>query len=77
MSEEEEIRALTERWAVEYHYASLKFTHRKYRGESTLYITTKGAYKVDSGRFISLHFPNMTRIKGDYGTLTYTYRNAE
>lgn len=77
MSEEDSIRFLKEHWAVEYHYASLKFFHRKYKGEQTLYITTKGCYKIESGYSITNHFPNMVRIKGDYGTLTYTYRNAE
>ena len=75
MNEEDLILELKERWKVEYFYADLKFFHRKYRGERTLYITTKGAYKVESGRLISLYFPTTTRIKGDYGTLTYTYRN--
>ena len=74
MNEQETIRALKERWAVDYWYATLKFTRRKHQGVIKLYITTKGCYKVDSGRFISLYFPSLYLIKSDYGTLTYTYR---
>ena len=74
MNEKDLICALTEQWAVEYSYASLKFFHRKYKGVNTLYITTKGAYKVESGRLISYYFYSTDRIKEDYSTLTYTYR---
>lgn len=73
MNEKDSICTLTEQWAVEYWYASLKFLHRKYKGVNTLYITTKGAYKVESGRLISYYFP-INLIKSDYSTLTYTYR---
>lgn len=75
MNEQNSICALKERWAIEYWYASLKFLHRKYRGEQTLYITTQGCYKVESGRLMSYYFPNLYLIKSDYSTLTYTYRN--
>jgi hypothetical protein len=73
MNEQDSIRELEKRWAVEYWFASLKFYHRKYKGVNTLYITTKGAYKVESGRLISFYFP-IDLIKSDYSTLTYTYR---
>ena len=74
MNEQDSIRELEKRWAVEYWYASLKFTHRKHEGVIKLYITTKGAYKVESGRFISYYFHSIALIKSDYNTLTYTYR---
>ena len=74
MTEKDAIRELEKQWAVAYWYASLKFFHRKYKGVNTLYITTKGAYKVESGRLISYYFSNIYRIKEDYSTLTYTYR---
>ena len=73
MNEQDSIRELEKHWAVEYWFASLKFTHRKHKGVSKLYITTKGAYKVESGRLISYYFP-IELIKSDYSTLTYTYR---
>lgn len=73
MNEQDSICALTKQWAVEYSYASLKFTHRKHKGVIKLYITTQGAYKVESGRLISFYFP-IDLIKTDYSTLTYTYR---
>jgi len=76
MNEKDSICTLTEQWAVEYSYANLKFFHRKYKGVNTLYITTKGAYKVESGRLISYYFPTEL-IKSDYNTLTYTYRTKD
>ena len=74
MNEQDAIRELEKRWAVVYWYANLKFTHRKHEGVSKLYITTKGCYKVESGRLISLYFHSVDLIKSDYNTLTYTYR---
>ena len=74
MNEQDAICALKKRWADVYSYANLKFTHRKCKGVSKLYITTKGCYKVESGRLISLYFHTIDLIKSDYNTLTYTYR---
>ena len=74
MNEQDSIHELEKRWAVEYWYASLKFAHRKHQGAMKLYITTKGAYKVESGRLISLYIDHIELIKSDYSTLTYTYR---
>jgi len=74
MNEQDTIRALEERWAIEYWYATLKFARRKHQGVIKLYITTKDAYKVDSSRLISFYFPSIYLIRSDYNTLTYTYR---
>lgn len=74
MNEQDSIRELEKRWTIEYWYASLKFTHRKHQGVSKLYITTKGCYKVESGRLISFYFSPLNLIKSDLSTLTYTYR---
>lgn len=74
MNEQDSICDLEKRWAVEYWYANLKFYHRKYKGVNTLYITTKGCYKVESGRLISFYFHSIDLVKSDYNTLTYTYR---
>lgn len=74
MIEKDAIRELEKQWTVAYPYASLKLFHRKYKGVNTLYITTKGCYKVESSRLISYYFPSIYLTKTDYSTLTYTYR---
>jgi hypothetical protein len=74
MNEKDTICNLEKRFAIEFSYATLKFAHRKHQGAIKLYITTKGCYKVDSGRLISFYFPSIYLIKSDYINLTYTYR---
>ena len=69
------LERLKEEFAKQYPYGELKVQRRKYNGRRHLYFTTIGCYKVESGRLISLYFPRIAMIRGDYAKLTYVYRN--
>ncbi len=73
MDFEDPIGTLKKVFAERYPYATLKVVRRN----GKLYFYTTGAYKVDSGRLISIFFPNIVMIRSDYATLKYTYRNDE
>jgi len=75
MTRMDRLGELKEKFAEEYPYAELKITRRKYKGRKRLYFTTIGTWKVESGRFISLYYPNIELIRNDYANLTYVYRN--
>lgn len=73
MNFEDPIGMLKKTFADRFPWATLKIVRRN----GKLYFYTYGCYKVDSGRLISIFFPNIVMIRGDFANLKYSYRNDE
>lgn len=74
MSYEEDVGRLEQEFALRFFRAQITIRSRTIKGTKRIYVTTVGAYKVESGRLIELFFPSVYLYSSDYSTLTYKYK---